>query len=61
MKVFHLPFTISNTYEEDLRHLLLLADGAVVLYGQDDGVGGRDERTLVDRFHHRLKTQRTRC
>jgi hypothetical protein len=43
------------TYDEDLSHLLLLWNGAMVFDGQDHGIGGRYKGTFVDGFHHGLE------
>lgn len=44
-------------YLEDFSHLALLREGAVVLYGQDDGHVGYDKRGTVNGFHHILEDQ----
>lgn len=46
------------TYGEYLRHFLLLWNRAVVLYGQDDGVGRGHKGTPVNGLHHCLRTHR---
>lgn len=46
---------------EDLGHLALLGQRAVVLYGDDDRHVGGDERVAIDGFHHLLpQTDRQR-
>lgn len=40
---------------EDFSHLALLWEGAVVLYGQDDGHVGIDKRRAANCFHHILR------
>lgn len=42
-------------YLEDFSHLALLREGAVVLYGQDDGHVGYDKCGTVNGFHHILE------
>lgn len=42
-------------YLEDVSHLALLRQGAVVLDGQDDGHVGYDKRRPVNCFHHVLQ------
>lgn len=44
-----------SSYLEDFGHLALLRQGAVVLYGQDDGHVGVDERGPADCLHHILE------
>ena len=44
-----------ETYLEDLGHLALLRERAVVLDGQDDRHVRIDERSPVDGFHHILE------
>lgn len=40
---------------EDFRHLALLWEGAMVLYGQDDRHVGIDECGPANCFHHILR------
>lgn len=47
-----------TTYSEYLCHFLLLWYRAVVLYGQDDGVGWGHKGTPVNGLHHCLRTHR---
>lgn len=43
-----------TAYLENLGHLALLGQRAVVLYGDDDRHVGGDERVALDGFHHLL-------
>lgn len=43
-----------RAYLEDVGHLALLGQRAVVLYGDDDRHVGRDERVAIDGFNHLL-------
>lgn len=48
----------SMAYLENLGHLALLRQRAVVFYGDDDGHVGSDERVAIDGFNHLLRERK---